>query len=325
MSGGHDRTIGRAGLGASPPQDGARRPGEAAPTTPLAFHPLADIFPLLVGAELEALTESIRVNGLTLPIILHGKKILDGRNRYQACVALGIEPRCEQLQDGADPVRYVIDANVIRRHLDESQRAMVAARIANMQRGNQPKAKSAKSRISQADAGALLNVSERSANAAAAVQKTAAPEVVAKVDAGELGVYVAAELAKLPPEEQKALAALPAAQISKDVKIRAKAARRAEREQGLAVTTRAAAEALGQKFYNVIYADPPWRFEPYSRETGVDRAADNHYRTLTTEEICAVTLPAAPCSFFGRRCRWSTWRMPLWKPGASPTKASSSG
>jgi N6-adenosine-specific RNA methylase IME4 len=40
--------------------------------------------------------------------------------------------------------------------------------------------------------------------------------------------------------------------------------------------------------YPVIYADPPWRFEPYSRKTGMDRAADSHYGTMTLEEICAL-------------------------------------
>lgn len=45
--------------------------------------------------------------------------------------------------------------------------------------------------------------------------------------------------------------------------------------------------ALPNKRYGVIYADPEWRFEVYSRETGMDRAADNHYPTSATDEICA--------------------------------------
>jgi N6-adenosine-specific RNA methylase IME4 len=43
----------------------------------------------------------------------------------------------------------------------------------------------------------------------------------------------------------------------------------------------------------VIYADPPWRFEPYSRENGLDRSADNHYPTMTVEQIKALPVPAA--------------------------------
>lgn len=69
--------------------------------------------------------------------------------------------------------------------------------------------------------------------------------------------------------------------------------RRAEREAELAAATIAAAKQLGKKRYGVIYADPPWRFEPYSRDTGMDRAADNHYPTMTLEEIKALPVPAA--------------------------------
>ena len=45
--------------------------------------------------------------------------------------------------------------------------------------------------------------------------------------------------------------------------------------------------ALPQKRYGVIYADPEWRFEVWSRDSGMDRAADNHYPTSTVEAICA--------------------------------------
>jgi hypothetical protein len=36
---------------------------------------------------------------------------------------------------------------------------------------------------------------------------------------------------------------------------------------------------LAAKRYGVILVDPEWRFEPWSREIGMDRAADNHYPT----------------------------------------------
>jgi N6-adenosine-specific RNA methylase IME4 len=35
----------------------------------------------------------------------------------------------------------------------------------------------------------------------------------------------------------------------------------------------------------VILADPEWQFRPYSEETGMDRAADNHYPTSALEVI----------------------------------------
>jgi len=59
--------------------------------------------------------------------------------------------------------------------------------------------------------------------------------------------------------------------------------RRTVRERELAGKIR----ALPSRKYGVILADPEWRFEPWSRETGMDRAADNHYPTSITAVIAA--------------------------------------
>jgi N6-adenosine-specific RNA methylase IME4 len=42
----------------------------------------------------------------------------------------------------------------------------------------------------------------------------------------------------------------------------------------------------------VIVADPEWRWEPWSRETGMDRSADNHYPTSCLEVIKARDVPS---------------------------------
>lgn len=68
-----------------------------------------------------------------------------------------------------------------------------------------------------------------------------------------------------------------------------KASRRAQRELELAMKQR----AMPVRQYGVIYADPPWRWEPWSRETGMDRAADNHYPTMTIDRIKTLKVPAA--------------------------------
>lgn len=67
-----------------------------------------------------------------------------------------------------------------------------------------------------------------------------------------------------------------------------KAERRAQREHDLAEKT----TALPDRKFNVIVADPEWRWEPWSRETGMDRAADNHYPTSVTEVIAARDVPS---------------------------------
>jgi N6-adenosine-specific RNA methylase IME4 len=64
--------------------------------------------------------------------------------------------------------------------------------------------------------------------------------------------------------------------------------RRDEREKQLGKKI----AALPNKRYGVIVADPEWQFEPWSRETGMDRAADNHYPTSVTEVIAARDVPS---------------------------------
>jgi N6-adenosine-specific RNA methylase IME4 len=74
---------------------------------------------------------------------------------------------------------------------------------------------------------------------------------------------------------------------------RIKQLRRDNRERELADATEEAARTLGSKLYGVIYADPPWRFKPYSEKTGSDRAADNHYPTMTIDDIAEIEPPSA--------------------------------
>jgi hypothetical protein len=62
--------------------------------------------------------------------------VLDGRNRQRACNETGVAPRYRDLTDkDGHPLRFVIAKNLSRRHLDESQRAMMAAKVATMPHG----------------------------------------------------------------------------------------------------------------------------------------------------------------------------------------------
>lgn len=67
-----------------------------------------------------------------------------------------------------------------------------------------------------------------------------------------------------------------------------KKVRRAERELELG----ARITALPDEKFGVILADPEWQFEPWSRETGMDRAADNHYPTSCTAVIASRDVPS---------------------------------
>ena len=56
--------------------------------------------------------------------------------------------------------------------------------------------------------------------------------------------------------------------------------------------------ALPAQKFGVILADPEWRFEPWSRTTGMDRAADNHYPTSALNVITGPSRPFTPPGAF---------------------------
>jgi N6-adenosine-specific RNA methylase IME4 len=248
-------------------------------------HPLADLFPMMDGAALAALAEDVRAHGLREPIVLIDGAILDGRNRHRACEIAGVEPRFREFA-GGDPLAFVLSLNLERRHLNESQRAMIAARLETMKRGRP--GKDATSRVLRADAAERLHVGERTVADAAKVLASAAPEIVDAVDEGRIAVSVAATAVSLPPERQRELAAYAVAGDPRAAQTMLKKEARAEREKALAV----AQSALPVQKFGVILADPEWRFEVYSRETGLDRAADNHYPTSAVEVIAARDVPS---------------------------------
>src|SRR6516225_9085594 len=74
---------------------------------------------------------------------------------------------------------------------------------------------------------------------------------------------------------------------SKLYRLTAKKQRRAEREAELG----AKIWALPERRAGVLYVDPPIDWEPYSRVTGMDRAAAHHYPTMTFERFSAIELP----------------------------------
>ena len=81
---------------------------------------------MMDAAELDALADDIRKNGLRQPIVKWQGKILDGRNRYRAYRMAGRKARFETYK-GKDPLGFVLSQNLERRHLTEGQRAMLGA------------------------------------------------------------------------------------------------------------------------------------------------------------------------------------------------------
>jgi len=158
-------------------------------------HPLAAIFPLMEPSELKELGEDIRRNTQRAPITLYENKILDGRNRYRACLSANVEPKTRQYT-GGDPLGFVISANLKRKHLDESQRAMVAARLVTMQNGGDRRSDQSAnlpSEKSNSQAAKELSVSERTVRTAKTVLREAPKRIIKAVEQGKKTVSAAAK------------------------------------------------------------------------------------------------------------------------------------
>jgi ParB-like chromosome segregation protein Spo0J len=169
----------------------------------LQFHMLANVFPLLEGEAFDELVDDIREHGLHEPIVVFEGMVLDGRNRLRACGAADIEPTFTVYQ-GHDPLAYVVSLNLRRRHLSESQRAIVAAKLATLKDGQRADFVEG---LPIGRASALLNVSERSIARAREVMSCGAAELVQAVEHGKVSVSAAADIATQPIEEQRELVA----------------------------------------------------------------------------------------------------------------------
>jgi len=165
-------------------------------------HPLAELFPLMSDDEYKALVADIKEHGLFDPVVVYEGKILDGRNRYRACWESDISVQLVDYE-GDDPLAFVVSHNLKRRHLNESQRAMVAAKIANMRQGERtdlrPMGQKSTSRQEAAD---YLNVSTKSVQRAHAIREHGIPELQQAVERGEIAVRPASRIATLEPEQQ---------------------------------------------------------------------------------------------------------------------------
>jgi len=94
----------------------------------MKVHPVAELFPMMGKAELAALAEDIRKNGLRNPIVVQGGVLIDGRNRLAACEIAEVYPTRVEYE-GDSPVSYIISANLLRRNLDKGQKIALGIEI----------------------------------------------------------------------------------------------------------------------------------------------------------------------------------------------------
>jgi ParB-like chromosome segregation protein Spo0J len=247
----------------------------------------------------DELTESMgSPRGLLHPVIVRpsgdGFVLVAGWHRLEAARKLGWDSIHALVLDGADAdyaLLAEIDENLIRADLSPAERAMHLARRKELYeaRPDAPKhggdRKSPQARSSSQNENLKDFVRETAAKTGKG-RSTVARDITRAHKIIDLPGVVGTSLDE--GEEMDTLAKLPES-AQRDLIERAKAGekvtakhvvhrlRREERERDLAAATETASQTLGQEVYGVIYADPPWKFDAYSSETGLERAPEAHY------------------------------------------------
>jgi N6-adenosine-specific RNA methylase IME4 len=252
-------------------------------------HPAANIFPMLDKKRFTELKADIENNGLIHPVILHGGKILDGRNRYKACVELGITPKTEDHE--GNPWGYVWSANGQRRDITEIQRGAIhklylngnkeytqaeQARAAAIQaEANKKRSEAAKDKERKKDGTfqpvgvpeehTLDKWTERPGRAARAEDAGVSPSTMAKVEA--IANFSLELLEKVASGE---IGQTEAARTIKLDKIKN------------------STPSIPKGKYNVIYADPPWQYGNTMPDYFTEQA--DHYPLMSVKDIAAMPI-----------------------------------
>jgi N6-adenosine-specific RNA methylase IME4 len=230
-----------------------------------AYHPMAELFPLLEGEEFEELKRDIAAHGLREAIWLHPDgRILDGRNRHRACLETGTKPQYRTWDRNGSTLHFVVSLNLHRRHLTSSQRAVVSLDALALFE------KEAKERQGQrTDLTSVKDLTEVAA-------LRAAQQAAKAFDTNRQYISDAKRLRDQAPD------------LLDEVRQGNLTIPRARRE--LVRRSKVTAPPLPSAKYRVLYADPPWQY----RDHGVIGETDNyghaqrHYPTLSIAELCAL-------------------------------------
>ena len=195
-------------------------------------HPACGLLPMMSQDALVELAADIAAHGQRQPIHIYEGRLLDGRNRLQACQIAGVEPQLSQWK-GDDPVRWVLSLNFHRRHLSDPQKSVVGARAEAllMERSDAERADAESTaaevvapepvptqresaKAARQTAATLMNVSPRAIARGRKLIDEAVPELVRAVEQGQVSLVQASRVAELDRDRQEEIVAQgPAAMV----------------------------------------------------------------------------------------------------------------
>ena len=248
---------------------------------------------MLDPSTVEVYADGVR-EGATFPpvVIFHDGTnhwLADGFHRTEAHAVAGEAEIAADIRQGTqrDAILFACGANAthgLRRTTEDKRRAVILLLSDPEWSGWSDGEIARRAHVSQPFVGKMRGLTH---NVLSERSFTTRHGTVSTMDTAAIGKR-AADMATLRSVPVEALHQLVSEQHR--AKQETKKVRREEREQQLGEKIAGsnaelvAAGAAGKR-YGAIYADPEWRFEPYSRETGMDRAADNHYPTSPLDVI----------------------------------------
>lgn len=246
------------------------------------FHPIASIFPLFKGQDLERLAADIKEYGLREPVYLYEGKILDGRNRAAACEMVGIALRTREFRGTRlEALAFVWSENFQRRHLNPGQAAVAEAKRtklcieygAEVEKMKEEAETERRGRIGKARRGETAEKVTPSQKAQRETSTTRASAI------GTNRRYLEAAT-RLLDEAPEKLESVESGEKSLSEVLRE--VRREEVQAGLA--------AMPSEKYRVLYADPPWSYGNSGVISDADAysATARHYPSITIAELCAL-------------------------------------
>jgi len=157
----------------------------------LPLHPACAAWPEMSPGALCELAEDIAANGLRESITLTpANELLDGRNRYKACVIAGVKPTT--VVYAGDPFLFSLSMNKHRRHMSVDDIAMVAAMLVTTEQGmNQYEVSS--NELTIAAAATASGVSETAIKSARTILRDGTPQEIEAVKTGRAKLRATAD------------------------------------------------------------------------------------------------------------------------------------